>query len=66
MMRRSRFRWAVGLALLAVAACGRTEAPPDRLTLAAATFAELPGWTGDHVAEAAAVREAREELKYYA
>ncbi|WP_448192145.1 murein transglycosylase A [Azospirillum sp. sgz301742] len=48
----SGFRWAAGLALLALAACARQEAVPDRLTLTPAAFADLPGWTGDRVAEA--------------
>ncbi|WP_431856874.1 murein transglycosylase A [Azospirillum sp.] len=47
-----RKNWAAGLALLALAACARQEAPPDTLTLAPASFSDLPGWTADRVAEA--------------
>lgn len=54
--RRAGWRPAAALALtlaLALAACARKEEPvPDRLTLAPASFADLPGWTTDRVAEA--------------
>jgi membrane-bound lytic murein transglycosylase A len=49
-------------ALLALAGC-ETRPPPDRLTLAPAGFADLPGWTGDqHSAALAALRRSCERL----
>ena len=51
-------RWAgIVLAILALlSGCGKEReappAPPERLTLAAASFADLPGWTEDRTAEA--------------
>jgi membrane-bound lytic murein transglycosylase A len=42
-------------AVLALSACGEKEEakpPPDALTLAPVSFADLPGWSADRVAEA--------------
>ncbi len=48
-------RLALAAALLALAACQvpqPAKLPPDRLTLAPVSFAALPGWSDDRVAEA--------------
>ena len=43
---------ALALALIALAACAPRPPPPPRITLAAARFAELPGWGEDDLAAA--------------
>ena len=56
MPRTARDRAAAGLALLLLSffACTPRPPPPDRLTLAPASFAALPGWQQDDVADALA------------
>ena len=57
MIARSVLRWRFGLVLVvlaAFAACAPIAPPPDKLVLAPARFADLPGWNDDRQAEALA------------